>query len=123
MVDRADVSSVLADIRSMRSQMQQQQQIRDQVQIERPQEVQRPNEVGKAEGSSFGDTLAGALNSVNNLQQTSGELATAYTRGDEGVDITEVMVASQKSSVAFEATVQVRNRVVKAYETIMNMPI
>ncbi|TVP55245.1 MAG: flagellar hook-basal body complex protein FliE [Halomonadaceae bacterium] len=123
MVDRADVSSVLADIRSMRSQMQQQNQIRDQVRVERPQESQRPQEPGKAQGSSFGDTLSGAINSVNNLQQTSASLANAYERGDEGVDITRVMVAAQKSEVAFQSMVQVRNRVVQAYEDIMNMPV
>ena len=43
--------------------------------------------------------------------------------GDQGIDLTEVMIASQKSSVAFQAAVQVRNKMVSAYESIMNMPI
>jgi flagellar hook-basal body complex protein FliE len=39
------------------------------------------------------------------------------------VDITDVMVASQKASVAFQATVQVRNKVIEAYKDVMNMAI
>ena len=67
--------------------------------------------------------LSNAVNNVNDLQTTAGDLRTAYDMGDPNVDITRVMVAGEKSSVAFEATVQVRNRVVQAYEKIMNMPI
>jgi len=118
MVDRADVSSVLADIRSLRSQMQQ--QVQQTPQVERPDRVQ---ETGQSDRVSFGETLNNAVNSVNNLQQTSSQLATAYEQGDENVDITDVMVAAQKSQVAFQSMVQVRNRVVQAYEEIMNMPI
>ncbi len=43
--------------------------------------------------------------------------------GDKSVDLAEVMIAGQKSSIAFEATVQVRNKMVDAYKTIMNMPV
>jgi flagellar hook-basal body complex protein FliE len=43
--------------------------------------------------------------------------------GEPNVDITRVMIAAQKSSVSFEALTQVRNRVVKAYEDVMNMPV
>jgi len=50
-------------------------------------------------------------------------MATAYEQGDPNVDITRVMIASQKASVSFEALTQVRNRVVQAYEDIMKMPV
>jgi len=50
-------------------------------------------------------------------------LAQAYELGQPGVDITQVMVAMQKSSLSFQALTQVRNKVVDAYQTIMNMPI
>jgi flagellar hook-basal body complex protein FliE len=43
--------------------------------------------------------------------------------GDRSVSLAEVMIASQKSSVAFEATVQVRNKLVESYKEIMNMPV
>lgn len=120
MVERADVSSVLSDIRALREQMQEQQRIQQQQPVE---QLKQANEVQETEKTSFGETLKGAVDHVNELQQTSSDLKTRYTEGDPDVDITRVMVAGEKSSVAFEATVQVRNRVVQAYETIMNMPI
>ncbi|MEQ6886937.1 flagellar hook-basal body complex protein FliE [Salicola sp. Rm-C-2C1-2] len=124
MVERADVNSVLTDIRALREQMQERQQVQpDQLRPEQMQPGQKPGEVQEGEGPSFMDTLQGAVNQVNELQQTSSDLKTRYTQGDPEVDITRVMVESEKASVAFEATTQVRNRVVKAYEKIMNMPI
>ncbi|HEA52050.1 flagellar hook-basal body complex protein FliE, partial [Marinobacter antarcticus] len=75
------------------------------------------------ETSNFSDMLGKAVNSVKDVQQQAGALQTAYDMGDPNVDITRVMIAAQKSSVSFEALTQVRNRVVRAYEDIMNMPI
>jgi flagellar hook-basal body complex protein FliE len=122
MVQRADINSVLSDIRSLRSQMMQNQRVeQDQSvrgQIDGPRQVQ-----GTQESPSFSDMLGSAVNSVNELQQNTSDLRTAYDMGDPNVDITRVMIAAQKSSVSFEALTQVRNRVVRAYEDIMNMPI
>ena len=124
MVERADVNSVLSDIRALREQMQQRQQVQpEQLRPEQMQPSQKPGEASQGEGPSFMDTLQGAVNHVNELQQTSSDLKTRYVQGDPEVDITRVMVESEKASVAFEATTQVRNRVVQAYEKIMNMPI
>ncbi|MGO1501412.1 MAG: flagellar hook-basal body complex protein FliE [Marinobacter sp.] len=122
MVQRADINSVLSDIRSLRSQMTQNQRI-DQDQsvrgrIDGPRQVDQPTET-----SSFGDMLSNAVNNVNDVQQNASDLRTAYDMGDPNVDITRVMIAAQKSTVSFEALTQVRNRVVRAYEDIMNMPI
>lgn len=122
MVQRADINSVLSDIRSLRSQMMQNQRVeQDQSirgQMDGPRQVQ-----GTQESPSFSDMLGSAVNSVNELQQNTSDLRTAYDMGDPNVDITRVMIAAQKSSVSFEALTQVRNRVVRAYEDIMNMPI
>ena len=71
----------------------------------------------------FNDMLGKAVNNVHEVQSQASELRTAYEMGDPNVDITRVMIAAQKSSVSFEALTQVRNRVVRAYEDIMNMPI
>jgi flagellar hook-basal body complex protein FliE len=49
-------------------------------------------------------------------------LKTAYERGDD-IPLTDVVMSMQKSSLAFEATLQIRNKVLKAYEEIMNMPV
>ena len=49
-------------------------------------------------------------------------LKEAFDRGED-VPLTNVVLAMQKSSLAFEATLQVRNKVLKAYEDILNMPV
>ncbi|MEM8500567.1 MAG: flagellar hook-basal body complex protein FliE [Pseudomonadota bacterium] len=79
-----------------------------------------PNDVTK---SDFQNTLNSAIDKVNELQKTSGALAEAYQLGDTRVSLSDVMVASQKSGVAFQAMTQVRNRLVEAYQEVMNMPI
>lgn len=122
MVDRADINNVLSEMRNMRAQMMQNQRMDNDLairgQVDKP---AGPEKVRETPG--FGDMLSQAVDKVNDLQSTTGDLRTAYERGDPNVDITQVMIASQKSSVAFEGLSQVRNRVVKAYEDIMNMPI
>lgn len=71
----------------------------------------------------FANVLGDALNKVNELQKASGQAQANIVSGDGGVSLVKAMIASQKSSVAFDAAVQVRNRVVSAYQDIMNMPI
>ena len=70
-----------------------------------------------------GQALQGAIQGVNEAQQKSGQLAAAFERGDASADLAKVMVASQQSSLAFRATVEVRNRLVQAYQDVMNMPL
>ena len=72
--------------------------------------------------SGFADSIKGALQEVNATQQTSKAMRTAYERGDD-IPLTDVVMQIQKSSLAFEATLQIRNKVLKAYEEIMNMPV
>ncbi len=79
--------------------------------------------VGSSDSPSFGQLLDQAINRVNDLQIESGRLSTALERGESEVTLTQAMIASQKASVAFQAMTQVRNKLVKAYETVMNMPI
>lgn len=122
MVERADINNVLSEIRSLRSQMMQNQRVEQDNAIRG--RVDAPKGVGETrETPAFSDMLSQAVGTVNELQKTSGDLQTAYASGDPNVDITRVMIASQKASVSFEALTQVRNRVVKAYEDIMNMPV
>ena len=72
--------------------------------------------------ASFADTLQGALKAVNDGQNEAGRLSEAYERGQE-VDIAKVMLARQQASVGFEATLQVRNKILAAYKDIMSMPV
>ncbi|MBE94487.1 flagellar hook-basal body complex protein FliE [Marinobacter sp.] len=122
MVQRADINSVLSEIRNMRSQMMENQRVEQDNNIrgrmDGPSKVQETSDTPK-----FSDMLSQAVGSVNELQQTSGAMKTAYEMGDPNMDISRVMIASEKASISFEALTQVRNRVVKAYEDIMNMPV
>ncbi len=71
----------------------------------------------------FGMLLRGALNTVNELQQEANQKRTAFDMGARDVSLSDVMIAAQKSSIAFEATLEVRNKFVEAYKTIMNMSV
>jgi len=71
---------------------------------------------------TFFDSVKNALDGVNSAQQKSTAMTDAFDRGEE-VPLTDVVLSMQKSSLAFEATLQVRNKVMKAYEEIMNMPV
>jgi flagellar hook-basal body complex protein FliE len=73
--------------------------------------------------SSFADMLGQAVNKVDDTQQASNQLANAFEVGKSGVDLTDVMISSQKASVSFTALTQVRNKLVQAYQDIMQMPV
>ncbi len=90
------------------------------------QDIQPKQTLDTADASatpSFSNMFSQALNQVNDMQQTASGLQEAYIRGDGNVDITRVMVASQKASLGFQAVVQVRNKLVEAYKDVMNMPV
>jgi len=74
-------------------------------------------------GSDFSAMLKSAVDNVNNIQHHAKDLQTAVEMGDRSVSISDAMIASQKASVAFTATVEVRNKFVEAYKEIMNMPV
>ena len=76
----------------------------------------------QAQPTSFAATMESALKSVNQQQGQASELSAAYERG-ETVDIAKVMLARQQASVGFEATLQVRNKLLSAYKDIMSMPV
>lgn len=73
--------------------------------------------------SDFSTLFKNAIGNVNAIQQDASALRTAVELGDPKVSLAQAMIASQKSSLAFEATVQVRNKVVEAYKEIMSMPV
>jgi len=78
---------------------------------------------GAAGAPGFQQTLNNAIDSVSRAQNTSGALQQAFELGDPRADLARVMVAMQQSQVAFRATVEVRNRLVQAYQDVMNMPV
>ena len=82
-----------------------------------------PAATPEAGAPSFADMLGQAVDKVADTQKVSTELASAFEVGQKGVDLTDVMIASQKASVSFEAMTQVRNKLVQAYQDIMQMPV
>ena len=72
--------------------------------------------------SGFGDLVRQTVDKVNANQMQASKISSSYERG-EGVPLTDVVLSMQKSSLSFEATLQVRNKVLKAYEDILNMPV
>lgn len=89
-------------------------------------EVARPagaSGSASAVGGGFGQALARALENVNSAQAEAGNLGRRFQLGDESVSLEETMIAMQKSSIGFQAVVQARNRLVSAYNDIMNMNV
>ncbi len=71
---------------------------------------------------SFDATLQSMLGSVNAAQTRADDVGAAYQRG-EVTDVAQVMLARQEAGVAFEATLQVRNKLLSAYQDIMRMGV
>lgn len=120
--DRVDINQLLSQMREIRGQIDSQ-PIRPEALGNMPGAGSPVNGAAGTERSNFGDMLKQAVNSVNDTQQKSSQLQRAFEMGDPQVDITQVMIQMQKASVSFEAMNQVRNRLVSAYQDIMNMPI
>jgi flagellar hook-basal body complex protein FliE len=74
-------------------------------------------------GPSFGELLKQGVDAVNSSQQSANALADAWERGTPGVDLARVMIETQKATVGFRALTETRNRLVSAYQEIMNMPL
>jgi flagellar hook-basal body complex protein FliE len=60
---------------------------------------------------------------VNEVQQEASAMREAFEKGQGDMDLAQVMIAAQKSSLSFEAMVQVRNKLIEAYKDVMNMAI
>ncbi|NOZ52438.1 MAG: flagellar hook-basal body complex protein FliE [Gammaproteobacteria bacterium] len=83
------------------------------------------NAATEASGAApdFSSLLKQSVDKVNALQKQSGALGKAFELGDPNVSLAEVMLAKQKSGVAFQSVLQVRNKLVEAYKQIMNMSV
>ena len=83
-----------------------------------------PGTVGKSEvpQPSFLDSVKSAIGTVNDAAQAAGIRKTAYEKGED-IPLTDVVLSMQRSSVAFEATLQIRNKMLRAYEEVLRMPV
>lgn len=77
----------------------------------------------QAATNSFANVMKQGLDEVNATQQRASTLATQFEQGVAGVELPQVMLEMQKASVSFRAVTEVRNKLVDAYQSIMNMPI
>lgn len=84
--------------------------------------IPRINDTNKTTGTNFSDILGEALNKVNDLQIESQNVTDSFLSGETD-NIHNVMIASSKANLALQMTIQVRNKVMDAYNEIMNMQI
>ena len=106
-MNQIDVSSLLAQMRSLAAEAQGGvQPIADQ-----------PSR------TAFAEVLGDSVRSVSQAQMRASELAATFEAGTGEVDLAEVMISLQKANLSFQAMTEVRNKLVSAYQEIMNMPV
>lgn len=108
-MSQMEIDRVLAQIRSLTAQI-------------RPESTAAAPK-GAGGVSEFANILRAGLDEVNRTQQSAGALADAFERGTPGVELPQVMLELQKASVSFRALTEVRNRLISAYQDIMNIPL
>lgn len=105
-----DVSSLLAEMRTLAAQAQ-------------SLDDSAAANAATTPKTQFADLLGDSVDAVNQAQSKAKELASAFEAGDENVDLAQVMISLQKASLSFDAMTEVRNKLVSAYQEIMNMPV
>lgn len=73
--------------------------------------------------SDFASALKTSLDQVNSVQTKADQLGQRFVAGDDSVNLSDVMISMQKANISLQATVQVRNKLVAAYQEIMNMNV
>ena len=76
----------------------------------------------ETDGMSFADTLAQSLDKVNTLQKEADIAIQDFATGDTR-NIHETMIAVGKAELAFRLTMQVRNKMVEAYQEVMRLQV
>ena len=84
--------------------------------------MQKPKIVSDNDGDDFGDFLSNALDSVNSLQAEAGEAQDAMVRG-EAAELHQVMIAAEKAGISFDLLLEVRKKLLEAYQDIIRMPM
>ena len=85
--------------------------------------LREPSQAAQAGKVDFAEVLKSSLDGVARVQAQSESMQKAFVLGDNSVSLSDTMIAMQKASINFQATVQVRNKVVQAYNDIMNMQV
>ena len=88
----------------------------------RPDEIKPATPGNEPKGSSFGDVLENAMQEVSNLQKEAGAESQKLLTGNTQ-DIHSAMIALQKADVSFQMMMQVRNKLVSAYQEVMKTQV
>lgn len=80
-------------------------------------------QTGGVEGGEFAALLKASLEQVSQNQAEATRLAQAFEQGAPNVNLEDVMISLQKADVSFQTMVQVRNKLVEAYQQIMNLQV
>jgi flagellar hook-basal body complex protein FliE len=75
------------------------------------------------DGVEFGQALKSAIEQVNAAQQQAQQMTQDFASGQSNVNLQDVMINLQKANLSFQQMVQVRNKLVTAYQDVMNMPV
>ena len=78
---------------------------------------------GSAPTVDFASLLKGTVDNIATMQNQATAMAESYEAGDKSADITKVMLEVQKAGLAFRAMTEVRNKLVDAYQQVMNMSV
>ena len=79
--------------------------------------------IGGTAKVDFADALKNSIGKVSDAQNAADAKGKAFAMGDDSVSLSDVMISMQKASIGFQASVQVRNKLVSAYHEIMNMQV
>lgn len=71
---------------------------------------------------NFGDLLKNAIDDVNKLENEAGEAQDKFARG-EAAELHQVMIAAEKAGLSFDLLLEIRRRLVEAYQDIIRMPV
>ena len=85
--------------------------------------ISSPEGVRPAQTVDFGNLLKNSIEAVNETSRESARVADAFERGDSTISLAQMMLTMEKANVSFQAMTQVRNRLLTAYQEIMNMPV
>ena len=112
-MSQIDTQSLMLQMRSLAAQAQ----------AKPVEELTEAKQTGQEKVDGFSDLLAKSIEAVSAEQHKSGGMKKAFEKGDPDMQLSEVMLQAQKASLSFQAMTQIRNKLVEAYKTVINMPM
>lgn len=91
--------------------------------LARPDALMGGGAAAGAAPASFANVLVDAIQGVQRAQSEASAVQKAYQQGDPEVGLETTMIAMNKASLSFQMLAQARNRVIAAYNEVMNMPV